>query len=119
MVALPESEKGELQRYLTWDEKRLLRELDRYHGASSPGGRRAAYSVKGKGRVWLNETWQKLEAFVCDEWGFPARKSDPELQDKERLAAELAKAISPLAERDPFPTGAQLPRPLVAAILVQ
>ena len=119
MVELPESEKRELQRYLTWDEKRLFRELDRYYGASSPGGRREAYSVKGKGRVWLNETWQKLEAFVCDEWNFPARKSDPELQDKERLTAELSQAISPLLERNPFPTGAQVPSPLVAAILVQ
>ncbi|MDH4208491.1 MAG: hypothetical protein OEV76_06440, partial [Anaerolineae bacterium] len=119
MVELPESEERELQRYLSWDEKRLFRELDRYYGASSPGGKRAAYSVRGKGRVWLKETWQKLEAFVCDEWDYPARKSAPELQDKERLAAELSQALSPLLERNPFPTGAQVPSHLVAAILLQ
>jgi len=119
MVELPESEERELQRYLSWDEKRLFRELDRYYGASSPGGKRAAYSVRGKGRVWLKETWQKLEAFVCDEWDYPARKSAPELQDKEHLAAELSQALSPLLERNPFPTGAQVPGHLVAAILLQ
>jgi hypothetical protein len=119
MDELPESEIRELQRYLAWDEKRLFRELDRYYGASSPGGKRAAYSVRGKGRVWLKETWQKLEAFVCDEWDYPARKSTPELQDKERLAVELSQALSPLLERNPFPTGAQVPSHLVAAILVQ
>jgi len=118
MPELSESQKQEIQRYLKWDQKRLFRELDRYYGASSPGGQRASYRFKGKGRVWLNEFLPRLQEFVCDEWGYEAKKDDLELQDNEKLMVALGEALSPLVERNPFPTRAQIPAYLVAAILV-
>ncbi len=118
MPELSESQKQEIQRYLKWDQKRLFRELDRYYGASSPGGQRASYRFKGKGRVWLNEFLPRLQEFVCDEWGYEAKKDDLELQDNEKLMVALGEALSPLVERNPFPTRAQVPAYLVAAILV-
>jgi hypothetical protein len=57
--------------------------------------------------------------FVCEEWGYQARKDAPEFQDKEKLIVALGEAISPVLERNPFPTGSQVPAYLVAAILVQ
>jgi hypothetical protein len=118
MTELSESEKQEIQRYLKWGQKRLFRELDRYYGASSPGGKRASYRFKGKGRVWLHELLPSLQEYVCDEWGYEAKKDAPELQDNEKLIAALGEALSPLLERNPFPTKAQVPAYLVAAILV-
>jgi hypothetical protein len=118
MNDISEYEKLEIQRYLTWDEKKLFRELDRYYASSSPGGMRASYRVRGKGRVWLHETMPKLREFVCGEWDYDKRKDDPELQDKEHLAAALSEALAPLLERYPFPTGSPVPAYLVASILV-
>jgi hypothetical protein len=119
MPELSESEKQEIQRYLKWGQKRLFRELDRYYGASSPGGKRASYRFKGKGRVWLHELLPSLQEFVCDEWGYPSKKDDPELQESEKLIVALGEALSPLLERNPFPTKAQVPAYLVAAILLE
>jgi hypothetical protein len=118
MAELSESEQQEIQRYVKWDQKRLYRELDRYYGASSPGGQRASYRVKGKGRVWLNELLPRLQEFVRDEWGYETHKNDPEMEDDEKLTAALGEALMPLVERNPFPTRAQVPVYLVAAILV-
>ena len=119
MADISEFERNEIGRYLKWDAKKLFRELDRYYGASAPGGQRASYRFKGKGRVWFNELQPTLKAFVCEEWGYQARKDAPELQDKEKLIVELGEAMSPILERHPFPTGSQVPAYLVAAILVQ
>ena len=118
MAEISDFERQEIRRYLKWDLKKLFRELDRYYGASSPGGQRASYRFKGKGRVWFNDVLPKLQEFVCDEWNYPARKKDPELKEDEGLVATLGEAITPLIERNPFPTGAQVPTYLVAAILV-
>jgi hypothetical protein len=118
MAEVSEFEKQEIQRYLKWDEKKLFRELDRYYGTSAPGGRRASYRFKGKGRVWFNELLPRLQEFVCDEWGYAAKKDDPGLKDEEKLVMALGEALSPLLERHPFPTKAQVPTYLVAAILV-
>ena len=118
MAEVSEFEKQEIQRYLKWDEKKLFRELDRYYGASAPGGQQASYRFRGKGRVWFNELLPQLEEFVCEEWGYPTKKDDPELQDGEKLITALGEALSPLLERHPFPTKAQVPTYLVAAILV-
>jgi hypothetical protein len=118
MAEASDFEKQEILRYLKWDRKRLFRELDRYYGASSPGGQRASYRFKGKGRVWFNELMPKLQEFVCEEWDYLARKEEPELQESEALVAALGEAISPLVERNPFPTGSLAPTNLVAAILV-
>jgi hypothetical protein len=118
MTDISELEKQEIRRYLKWDDKKLFRELDRYYGASSPGGQRASYRSRGRGRVWFSELLPKLQAFVCDEWNYHAKRDDPEIQDKETLIAALGDALSPLVQRNPFPTGAQVPAYLVAAILV-
>ena len=119
MADEPELETTQIERYLSWDEKKLFRELDRYYQASSPGGRGASYRVKGKGRVWFNEVLPKLRQFVCVEWDYPTRKKDPELKEPLALALALAEALSPSLERIPFPTGAQAPPSLVAAMLVR
>jgi hypothetical protein len=118
MADASDFEKQEILRYLKWDQKKLFRELDRYYGASSPGGQHASYRFRGKGRVWLNELMPRLQEFVCEEWDYPSRKQDPELQENEALVAALGEAISPLVERNPFPTGSLPPTILVAAILV-
>lgn len=118
MADPPDFEKQEILRYLKWDRKKLFRELDRYYGASSPGGQRASYRFKGKGRVWFNELVPKFREFVCDEWDYASRKEEPELQENQALVAALGEAISPLVERNPFPTGSLAPTNLVAAILV-
>lgn len=118
MANISDFEKQEIGRYLKWDDKKLFRELDRYYGASSPGGQRASYRFRGRGRVWFSELLPKLQAFVCDEWNYQAKKDDPEIQDKETLIVALGDALSPLLQRNPFPTGAQVPNYLVAAILV-
>ena len=118
MADISDFERHEIGRYLKWDAKKLFRELDRYYGASAPGGQRASYRFKGKGRVWFNELQPKLQVFVCDEWGYQAKKDDPEFLDKEKLIAALGEALSPVLERHPFPTGSQVPAYLVAAILV-
>jgi hypothetical protein len=118
MAEISEFEKQEIQRYLKWGEKKLFRELDRYYGASAPGGQRASYRFKGKGHVWFKELQPRLEEFVCDEWGYEAKKDDPDLQDNEKQVVSLGEALSPLLERHPFPTTAQVPAYLVAAILV-
>jgi len=119
MADQPDPERTQIERYLSWDDKKLFRELDRYYQASSPGGRGASYRVKGKGRVWFNEVLPKLQEFVCSEWDYPSRKKDPELQDPVALALALAEALSSVLERIPFPTGGQASPSLVAAILVQ
>jgi hypothetical protein len=119
MADEPGLERTQIERYLSWNEKRLFRELDRYYEASSPRGRGASYRVKGKGRVWFNEVLPKLQEFVCGEWDYPARKKDPELQEPVALALALAEAIAPSLERIPLPTGGQVPPSLVAAMLVQ
>jgi hypothetical protein len=119
MAEVSEFEKQEIQRYLKWDEKKLFRELDRYYGASAPGGQRASYRFKGKGHVWFSELLPRLQEFVCDEWDYAAKKDDPGLKDEERLVTALGEALSPLLERNPFPTKAQVPTYLVAAILVE
>jgi hypothetical protein len=118
MAEVSEAEKQEIQRYLKWDEKKLFRELDRYYGASAPGGQRGSYRFKGKGRVWFNELLPRLQEFVCDEWDYAAKKDDPKLKDEEKLVLALGEALSPLLERHPFPTKVQVPTYLVAAILV-
>lgn len=118
MAEVSEFEEQEIERYLKWDEKKLFRELDRYYGASAPGGQRGSYRFKGKGRVWFSELLPRLQEFVCDEWGYAAKKDDPELKDDEKLIMALGEALSPLLERNPFPTKAQVPTYLVAAILV-
>jgi hypothetical protein len=118
MVEVSDFEKQEIRRYLKWDAKKLFRELDRYYGASSPGGGRASYRFRGKGRVWLDELLPKLQEVVCDEWNYPSKREDPALQEKEALVVALGEAIAPLMQRNPFPTGAQAPTYLVAAILV-
>jgi hypothetical protein len=118
MAKVSEFEKQEIQRYLKWDEKKLFRELDRYYGASDPGGQRASYRYRGKGRVWFNELLPRFQEFVCDEWDYAVRKDDPKLKNAEKLVTALGEALSPLLERNPFPTKAQVPTYLVAAILV-
>ena len=118
MSEISDFEIQEIQRYLKWDDKRLFRELDRYYGASSPGGQKGSYRFKGKGRVWFNEILPRLQEFIRDEWAYPAKKDDPELQDEEKLTVALGDALSPLLQRNPFPTKAQVPTYLVAAILV-
>ena len=118
MPDISDFEKQEIARYVKWNAKKLFRELDRYYGASSPDGRRASYRYRGRGRVWFNELLPKLRAFVCDEWDYPARRDDPELQDKEVLIVALGGDLAPLVQRSPFPTGAEAPAYLVAAILV-
>lgn len=118
MVEISDFERQEIRRYLKWDAKKLFRELDRYYGASSPGGEKASYRFKGKGRVWFNELLPRLQQFVCDEWDYQAKKEEPELQENEGLVVALGEAIAPLIQRNPFPTGAQVPIYLVAAILV-
>jgi hypothetical protein len=118
MAEVSEFEKQEIQRYLKWDEKKLFRELDRYYGASAPGGQRASYRFKGKGHVWFSELLPRLQEFVCDEWDYAVRKDDPKLKNAEKLVTALGEALSPLLERNPFPTKAQVPTYLVAAILV-
>jgi hypothetical protein len=118
MADISDFERQEIGRYLKWDAKKLFRELDRYYGASAPGGQRASYRFKGKGRVWFTELQPKFRVFVCDEWGYQGRKDDAELQDKEKLIVALGEALSPVLERHPFPTGSQVPSYLVAAILV-
>lgn len=119
MAEISESEREEIQRYLEWDEKRLFRELDRYYGASMPGGQQASYRIRGKGRVWFNELLPRLKDHICDEWGYQQKKEDPELQDKDTLVIAVGEALLPLLETNPFPTGAQVPAYLVAAILVR
>jgi hypothetical protein len=118
MVEISDFERQEIRRYLKWDGKKLFRELDRYYGASSPGGEKASYRFKGKGRVWFNELLPRLQELVCDEWDYQAKKEEPELQENEGLVVALGEAIAPLIQRNPFPTGAQVPIYLVAAILV-
>jgi hypothetical protein len=118
MAEISDFERQEIRRYLKWDGKKLFRELDRYYGASSPGGQRASYSFRGKGRVWFNELLPRLKELVCDEWNYQAKKEQPELQEDEGLVVALGDAIAPLIQRNPFPTGAQVPAYLVAAILV-
>lgn len=119
MADEPEFERTQMERYLSWHEKKLFRELDRYYQASSPGDSRASYRVKGKGRVWFYEVLPKLQEFVCNEWDYPTRKKDPELQDPVALALALAEALPSVLERLPFPTGGQASPSLVAAMLVQ
>jgi hypothetical protein len=119
MVEISDLEKQEIHRYLKWDDKKLFRELDRYYGASSPGGERASYRFRGKGRVWFNELLPKLQEVVCDEWNYQAKREEPELQENEELVIAVGEAIAPLVHRNPFSTGAQVPTYLVAAILVQ
>ena len=118
MVEISDFERQEIRRYLKRDGKKLFRELDRYYGASSPGGEKASYRFKGKGRVWFNELLPRLQELVCDEWDYQAKKEEPELQENEGLVVALGEAIAPLIQRNPFPTGAQVPIYLVAAILV-
>ena len=118
MVEISDFERQEIRRYLKWDAKKLFRELDRYYGASSPGGERASYRFRGKGRVWFNELLPRLQELVCDEWDYQAKKEEPELQENEGLVVALGEAIAALLQRNPFPTGAQVPTYLVAAILV-
>ncbi len=119
MAEISDFEREEIQRYLKWDEKRLFRELDRYYGASMPGGQRASYRVRGKGRVWFNELLPRLRDHICEEWGYERKKEDPELQETDALLIAVGEALLPLLQRNPFPTGAQVPTYLVAAILVQ
>jgi hypothetical protein len=119
MAEISDFEREEIQRYLKWDVKRLFRELDRYYGASMPGGQQASYRVRGKGRVWFNELLPRLRDHVCEEWGYERKKEDPELQEQDALLIAVGEALLPLLQRNPFPTGAQVPTYLVAAILVQ
>jgi hypothetical protein len=119
MAEISDFESEEIQRYLKWDEKRLFRELDRYYSASMAGGQQASYRVRGKGRVWFNDLLPRLRDHICEEWGYEQKKEDPELQDKESLVIAVGEALLPLLQRNPFPTGAQVPTYLVAAILVQ
>ena len=119
MAEISDFEREEIQRYLKWDEKRLFRELDRYYGASMPGGQRASYRVRGKGRVWFNELLPRLRDHICEEWGYERKKADPELQETDALLIAVGEALLPLLQRNPFPTGAQVPTYLVAAILGQ
>ncbi|NIN67417.1 MAG: hypothetical protein GTO63_22490 [Anaerolineae bacterium] len=119
MAEISDFEREEIQRYLTWDAKRLFRELDRYYSASMPGGQRASYRVRGKGRVWFNELLPRLRDYICEEWGYERKKENPELQETDALLIAVGEALLPLLQRNPFPTGAQVPTYLVAAILVQ
>jgi len=118
MVEISDFEREEIRRYVKWDGKRLFRELDRYYGASSPGGERATYRFRGKGRVWFNELLPRLREVICDEWDYRSKKEEPELQESEGLIVALGEAIGSLLQRNPFPTGAQVPNYLVAAILI-
>jgi hypothetical protein len=119
MAEISDLERQEIERYLKWDQKELFRELDRYYGASMPGGRRASYRFRGKGRVWLNQLLPRLRELICDEWGYAAKKEDPQLQHKEELIVAVGDLLTPFIQRNPFPTKSQAPPYLVSAILVQ
>ena len=119
MAEISDLEKQEIERYLHWDEKELFRELDRYYGASMPGGRRASYRFRGKGRAWFNQVLPRLKELICDEWGYVTKKEEPELQAKESLVIAIGEALTPLLQRNPFPTKAQAPPHLISAILLQ
>ena len=119
MAEISDLEKQEIERYLKWDERELFRELDRYYGASMPGGRRASYRFRGKGRAWFNQLLPRLKEFICDEWGYADKKKETQLQDKEDLVVVLGETLMPLLQRHPFPSKAQAPPYLVSAILVQ
>lgn len=119
VAEISDLERQEIERYLKWGEKELFRELDRYYGASMPGGRRASYRFRGKGRVWFNELLPRLRELICDEWGYDTKKEDPQLQNKEDLVVAVAEALTPFLQRNPFPTKAQAPTYLVSAILAQ
>ncbi len=119
MAEISDLERQEIERYLKWGEKELFRELDRYYGASMPGGRQASYHFRGKGRVWFNELLPELKEVICDQWEYAAKREDPQLEDKENLVAAVGEVLMPLIQRNPFPTGAQVPTYLVSAILVQ
>ena len=119
MAEISDLERQEIERYLKWGEKELFRELDRYYGASMPGGRRASYRFRGKGRVWFNQLLPRFKKLVCDEWGYGAKKEDSQLQGKENLVIAVGEALIPLMQRNPFPTKAQGPTYLVSAILVE
>lgn len=119
MADISDLERQEIERYLEWGKKRLFRELDRYYGASLPGGQRASYRFRGKGRVWFNRLLPSFKETICNEWGYEAHKADPQLKDKESLVIAVGEALAPLVHRNPFPTKGQVPVYLVAAILVQ
>jgi hypothetical protein len=119
MAEISDLERQEIERYLQWDEKELFRELDRYYSASMPGGRRASYRFRGKGRAWFNQILPRLKGLICDEWGYATKKEEPELQDKENLVIAIGEALMPLLQRNPFPTKAQAPPYLISVILVQ
>ena len=119
MAEISDFERQEIQRYLKWNEKRLFRELDRYYGASLPGGQRPSYRFRGKARAWFSSLLPRLREHMREEWGYEEKKQDPELQDQENLVIAVGEALLPLLERNPFPTGAQAPTYLVSAIVVQ
>lgn len=119
MADISDLERQEIERYLEWGEKRLFRELDWYYGASLPGGQQASYRSRGKGRVWFKRLLPRFEQTICEEWGYNAKKADPELKDKENLVIAVGDALTPLIQRNPFPTKGQVPIYLVAALVVR
>ena len=119
MAEISDLEKQEIERYVKWGEKELFRELDRYYGASLPGGQKASYRYRGKGRAWFNQLLPRFKEAICDEWGYSTKREDPELQDKQNLVIAIAEALMPLLQRNPFPTKGQVPYYLVSAILVE
>jgi len=119
MAEVSDLERQEINRYLKWSEKELFRELDRYYGASMPGGRRASYRFRGKGRVWFTQLLPRFKEIICDEWGPGAKKEDPQLEDRENLVIAVGEALMAFVQRNPFRTKAQVPTYLVSAILVQ
>ena len=93
MADISDLERQEIGRYLEWGKKQLFRELDRYYGASLPGGQRASYRFRGKGRVWFNRLLPSLKETICNEWGYEAHKADSQLKDKESLVIAVGEAL--------------------------
>lgn len=118
MAEISDLQRQEIDRYLKWGEKKLFRELDRYYGASLPGGQQASYRFRGKGRAWFNQLLPRFRQLICDEWGYDDKKEDPQFEDRQNLVIAVAEALTPLIQTNPFPTKAQAPIHLVSAIMV-
>jgi len=111
MKQISESQRLEIQQYLSQDIDILYSTLDLISSAEKSGLYHMPGNEKLRGIAKFKELVPLLRQKVCVEWNYCAKRNDPELQDTVNLVAAIADIVATLSIGFP-PT-------LIAAILLK
>ena len=111
MKKISESQRLEIQQYLSQDIDILYSTLDLISSAEQKGRYHMPGDEKLRGIAIFKELVPLLRQKVCVEWNYCAKRNDPDLQDTVNLVAAIADVVAT------FCIG--FPPTLIATILIK